>query len=231
MINYFYLMEFIMKLKKLDKHYENLLIDFFPLIEIKSLNNEIEVDDSEENFIKLHKICSMIPPEVILQHIETIIVYGKNRLIPVSLLKLIDEYQPIIAEEYFIDIKKEYEYFKFEIFHKEYEYKVFSFIDNHTNEESIKEKINEFIYKEIKLPQFIIEKIEKDLKEIFLNGFDINFDKYFFELTLASTDRSDYMGIFNHIETGKQIVIHPIQLSEQTGDVFFAGKYENFLRL
>lgn len=231
MINYFYLMEITMRLKKLKSHYEDLLIDFFPLVDVKTYDNEIEVNDNEENFIKLHKLCSMIPEEITINHIETIIVYGKNRLTPLNLLKLIDEYQPIISEEYFIDIRKEYEYFKFEIFHKEYEYKVFSFIDNHTNEESIKERLNEFIYKEIKLPQFVIEKIGEDLKNIFLNGFDINLDKYYFELTLASSDKSDYMAIFNHIETGKQIVIHPLQLSEQTGDVFFAGKFENFLRL
>lgn len=51
------------------------------------------------------------------------------------------------------------------------------------------------------------------------------------EVILASNDKADLMVIYTNKLSGKQISIHPIQINEQTGDVFFAGKFDNLLRL
>jgi len=220
-----------MRYERINEHYERMILNHYDLAETTISGKYITINDTEVGLIKLHQICTSLPEHPLLKNIETILVYGKNRKTPFNLLTLIDEYQDYLKDDFFIDITKEYTYYKFSIFSKKYNYLVFSFIDNHTNEPEIKSKIEEFIYKEIKLPDFVIKQIESDFKESFLNGYDIDLSKYTFNLTLFSNNKNDYMGIFTNTESGKQIVIHPIQLNEQTGDVFFAGKFENFLRI
>lgn len=216
---------------RLIPHYEELLINYYDVADISIEGNKLKIADNESALIKLYNLCKSLPKEPLINHMETILIYGKQRKIPFNLLILVDEYQENLKKDFFIDIEKEYTHYKFSIFHKAYDYLVFSFIENHTNELEIKEKLNEFLYKEIKLPDFVIKKVENDLKNLFLSGFGIDFSKYIFELTLFSKQDQEYMAIFTNTDSGKQIVIQPIQMSEQTGDVYFAGKYESFLRL
>lgn len=220
-----------MLLEKIDDHYENIIVNFFEDYEIEKTKNGLLLKNPNENIEKLHSICKNTPENLKLNHVESIILLAKNRLIPHSLILLIDSLQEKIKETYFIDIIKEYQYFRFNIFHKKYEYKVLTFIDNHTNESTIKERIENFIYQDIKLPKFIIDKIIEDLEKSFLNGFDMDFSKYNKEIILASNDKTDFMIVYTNLLSGKQIVIHPIQINEQTGDLFFAGTHENILRL
>ncbi len=220
-----------MILEKINEHYENLIINFFSDYEIELSKKGLVVNNYNENIIKIHSICKTIPETLILNNIETIILFAKNKYIPDSLLLLIDRFQDKFKDTYFIDVIKEYEYFRFNIHHKRYDYKVYTFIDNSTNEDSIKEQLNNFIYKDIKLPNFVIETIFKDIEKNFINGFSINFDDYDKDIILGSSDRSDFMVVYTNKLSGKQLVVHPIQINEQTGDVFFAGKYENILKL
>lgn len=219
------------KLNRLNEHYEKLLIDYFSSIEIKVTFNSIILESSYAPFEKVHSICSNLKDIYNFNHIETLLIYGKNKNVPINVLKIVDDFQSDFKETYFIDVIPEYEYLKFSLFHKEYEYKVFEFKQNSFNDSEIIDKLNEFKYKEIKLPSFVISQIKEDLLRHFLKGYDINFEKYEFDIVQASKQKGDLMAIFTNIESGKQIIIHPLELSEQSGDVFFAGKSDNFLRL
>lgn len=224
-----------MLLEKINEHYEKIIIDHFEYMDLELTEVGIFIDDETnvENIIKLHKICKKIPSDLILLNIETILLLGSNPKLPFNVLKLIDEYQFRFKEKYFLDICKENELYKFSFYHKEYEYKIYTFSVAADNIDLINENIEIFISKEIKLPDSIIERILNDIQENFISGYDINFDNYRKELILASRsekDKNDYLAIFTNINSGNQIIIHPIQLNEGTGDVFFAGMYNSILK-
>lgn len=220
-----------MLLEKINDHYEDVLLKFYDDYVITKTSKGLLVDSEIEGLVKLHAICKKIPEDLLLNNVETIVLYAKAIRTPYNLLHLIDEYQDSFKETYFIDIKKEYQYFRFDIFHKNYDYKVFTFIDNHDNEDTIRSKFDEFLFKDVKLPDLVIKKIFEDIETSFLAGYDINLLNYDKEVILASNDKSDLMVIYTNKLSGKQISIHPIQINEQTGDVFFAGKFDNLLRL
>lgn len=219
-----------MLLEKINEHYENLIKNHFEYIEIELTKKGLVIQSENEYLLKLHKICQTIPETLILHHIETILLFAQNRRTPESLFTLIDSIQDKIKPDYFINIKKEYQYYRFDIYHKRYDYLVHSFIDNHDNEGTIRERIDAFFYQDVKLPEFVQLKIFNDIEKSFLNGYDINFENYHREIILASSDKSDFMVVHTNKTSGKQIVTHPIQINEQTGDVFFAGKFENLMR-
>jgi hypothetical protein len=220
-----------MLLEKISDHYEDVLLKFYDDYVITKTNKGLQVDSEIEGLVKLHAICKNIPEDLLLNHVETIVLYAKAIRTPYNLLHLIDEYQDQFKETYFIDVKKEYQYFRFDIFHKKYDYKVFTFIDNHDNEDTIRGKLDEFLFKDVKLPDIVIKKIFEDIETSFLDGYDIDLSNYAKEVILASNDKTDLMVIYTNKLSGKQISIHPIQINEQTGDVFFAGKFDNLLRL
>jgi hypothetical protein len=220
-----------MLLEKINDHYEDILLKFYDDYVITKTNKGLYVDSEIDGLEKLHAICKKIPDDLILNHVETIVLYAKAIRTPYNLLKLIDEYQDQFKNIYFIDVKKEYQYYRFDIFHKEYDYNVFSFIDNHDNEDTIRAKFDEFLFKDIKLPEIVLNKIYEDIEKSFLDGYDINLSNYSREVILASNDKTDFMVLYTHKLSGKQISIHPIQINEKTGDVFFAGKFDNLLRL
>jgi hypothetical protein len=220
-----------MLLEKISDHYEDVLLKFYDDYVITKTSKGLQVDSEIEGLVKLHAICKKIPEDLLLNNVETIVLYAKAIRTPYNLLHLIDEYQDRFKETYFIDVKKEYQYFRFEVFHKIYDYKVFSFIDNHDNEDTIRSKLDEFLFKDVKLPDTVIKKIFEDIESSFLDGYDIDLSNYLKEVILASNDKADLMVIYTNKLSGKQISIHPIQINEQTGDVFFAGKFDNLLRL
>ena len=220
-----------MLLEKISDHYEDVLLKFYDDYVITKTSKGLQVDSEIEGLVKLHAICKKIPEDLLLNNVETIVLYAKAIRTPYNLLHLIDEYQDRFKETYFIDVKKEYQYFRFEVFHKIYDYKVFSFIDNHDNEDTIRSKLDEFLFKDVKLPDMVIKKIFEDIESSFLDGYDIDLSNYMKEVILASNDKADLMVIYTNKLSGKQISIHPIQINEQTGDVFFAGKFDNLLRL
>lgn len=220
-----------MLLEKISDHYEDVLLKFYDDYVITKTSKGLQVDSEIEGLVKLHAICKNIPEDLLLNHVETIVLYAKAIRTPYNLLHLIDEYQDSFKETYFIDVKKEYQYFRFDIFHKNYDYKVFTFIDNHDNEDTIRGKLDEFLFKDVKLPDIVIKKIFEDIETSFLDGYDIDLTNYAKEVILASNDKTDLMVIYTNKLSGKQISIHPIQINEQTGDVFFAGKFDNLLRL
>ncbi len=220
-----------MLLEKISDHYEDVLLNFYDDYVITKTSKGLQVDSEIEGLVKLHAICKKIPEDLLLNNVETIVLYAKAIRTPYNLLHLIDEYQDRFKETYFIDVKKEYQYFRFEVFHKIYDYKVFSFIDNHDNEDTIRSKLDEFLFKDVKLPDIVIKKIFEDIESSFLDGYDIDLSNYLKEVILASNDKADLMVIYTNKLSGKQISIHPIQINEQTGDVFFAGKFDNLLRL
>jgi len=220
-----------MLLEKISDHYEDVLLKFYDDYVITKTSKGLQVDSEIEGLVKLHAICKKIPEDLLLNNVETIVLYAKAIRTPYNLLHLIDEYQDRFKETYFIDVKKEYQYFRFEVFHKIYDYKVFSFIDNHDNEDTIRSKLDEFLFKDVKLPDIVIKKIFEDIESSFLDGYDIDLSNYLKEVILASNDKADLMVIYTNKLSGKQISIHPIQINEQTGDVFFAGKFDNLLRL
>ena len=220
-----------MLLEKISDHYEDVLLNFYDDYVITKTSKGLQVDSEIEGLVKLHAICKKIPEDLLLNNVETIVLYAKAIRTPYNLLHLIDEYQDRFKETYFIDVKKEYQYFRFEVFHKIYDYKVFSFIDNHDNEDTIRSKLDEFLFKDVKLPDIVIKKIFEDIESSFLDGYDIDLSNYMKEVILASNDKADLMVIYTNKLSGKQISIHPIQINEQTGDVFFAGKFDNLLRL
>lgn len=220
-----------MLLEKISDHYEDVLLKFYDDYVITKTSKGLQVDSEIEGLVKLHAICKKIPEDLLLNNVETIVLYAKAIRTPYNLLYLIDEYQDRFKETYFIDVKKEYQYFRFEVFHKIYDYKVFSFIDNHDNEDTIRSKLDEFLFKDVKLPDMVIKKIFEDIESSFLDGYDIDLSNYMKEVILASNDKADLMVIYTNKLSGKQISIHPIQINEQTGDVFFAGKFDNLLRL
>ena len=219
-----------MLLEKISDHYEDVLLNYDDYV-ITKTSKGLQVDSEIEGLVKLHAICKKIPEDLLLNNVETIVLYAKAIRTPYNLLHLIDEYQGRFKETYFIDVKKEYQYFRFEVFHKIYDYKVFSFIDNHDNEDTIRSKLDEFLFKDVKLPDIVIKKIFEDIESSFLDGYDIDLSNYLKEVILASNDKADLMVIYTNKLSGKQISIHPIQINEQTGDVFFAGKFDNLLRL
>lgn len=220
-----------MLLEKISDHYEDVFLKFYDDYVITKTSKGLQVDSEIEGLVKLHAICKKIPENLLLNNVETIVLYAKTIRTPYNLLRLIDEYQDRFKETYFIDVKKEYQYFRFEVFHKIYDYKVFSFIDNHDNEDTIRSKLDEFLFKDVKLPDMVIKKIFEDIESSFLDGYDIDLSNYLKEVILASNDKADLMVIYTNKLSGKQISIHPIQINEQTGDVFFAGKFDNLLRL
>ena len=220
-----------MLFEKINDHYEDVLLKFYDDYVITKTSKGLQVDSEIEGLVKLHAICKKIPEDLLLNNVETIVLYAKGIRTPYNLLYLIDEYQDRFKETYFIDVKKEYQYFRFEVFHKIYDYKVFSFIDNHDNEDTIRSKLDEFLFKDVKLPDMVINKIFEDIESSFLDGYDIDLSNYLKEVILASNDKADLMVIYTNKSSGKQISIHPIQINEQTGDVFFAGKFDNLLRL
>lgn len=222
-----------MLLEKINEHYENIIKEYFEYENIEKTKNGLFISNKNENVLKLHKICKIIPKDLILKHVETIIIFGQYIKMPQNILKIVDSYQDRFKDKYFLGITREYENYRFSFFHKEYEYKIYSFLESHLNEDSISQNIEIFISKEIKLPNYIIDRIIIDVEENFLNGYDINFEKYRKELILASKKddaENDYMLLFTNIESGKQIFVHPLQINEGTGDVFFAGKYNNILK-
>lgn len=220
-----------MLLEKISDHYEDVLLKFYDDYVITKTSKGLQVDSEIEGLVKLHAICKNIPEDLLLNHVETIVLYAKAIRTPYNLLHLIDEYQDRFKDTYFIDARKEYQYFRFDIFHKKYDYKVFTFIDNHDNEDTIRGKLDEFLFKDVKLPDIVIKKIFEDIETSFLDGYDIDLSNYAKEVILASNDKTDLMVIYTNKLSGKQISIHPIQINEQTGDVFFAGKFDNLLRL
>lgn len=219
-----------MLLEKISDHYEKVIIDFFEDYEIVQTKKGLEFNNDNDNIIKIHQLCRLLPDDLILNHVETIVLFGKHRKTPTNLLLLIDSYQEKIKENFYIDVYKEYQYYRFDIYHKRYEYKVHSFIDNHDNEDTIRARLDEFIYQDIKLPVSIIKKVFEDIDKSFLDGYDIDLSNYQKEFILASSDEHDFMVVYTNKQSGKQIVVHPLQINEQTGDVFFAGKFENLLR-
>lgn len=220
-----------MLLEKISDHYEEVLLQYYDDYVITKTKKGLQVDSEIEGLVKLHSICKNIPEDLLLNHVETIVLYAKAIRTPYSLLMLIDEYQDKFKETYFIDVKQEYQYFRFDIYHKKYDYKVFTFIDNHDNEDTIRGKLDEFLFKDVKLPDIVIKKIFEDIEHSFLDGYDIDLSNYVKEIILASSEKTDLMVIYTNKLSGKQISIHPIQINEQTGDVFFAGKFDNLLRL
>lgn len=220
-----------MLLEKISDHYEEVLLQYYDDYVITKTKKGLLVDSEIEGLVKLHSICKNMPEDLLLNHVETIVLYAKAIRTPYSLLMLIDEYQDKFKETYFIDVKKEYQYFRFDIYHKKYDYKVFTFIDNHDNEDTIRGKLDEFLFKDVKLPDIVIKKIFEDIEHSFLDGYDIDLSNYVKEIILASSEKTDLMVIYTNKLSGKQISIHPIQINEQTGDVFFAGKFDNLLRL
>lgn len=222
-----------MLLSKLDDHYENIILNFFEFEKIEKTKKGLLLENENENILKLHKICSIIPEDIKLNHIETIIIFGQYIKIPKSILILVDSFQDRFKSEYLLTIKKENENYRFSFYSKEYEYKIYSFLENHINIQEIAEKIEIFISKEVKLPDYIINNIINDIEENFLNGYDIDFKNYRKELIVASrnNNKNDYMVLFSNQNSGKQIIVHPIQLNEGTGDVFFAGKYNETLKM
>ncbi len=220
-----------MLLDKINEHYEKIILNHFETEDIEITSKGLLIKENNPNIIKLHKICKIIPNDLVLNHIETIIAFGNLITIPKDILILIDSLQEKFKEDFFLEINKNNENYKFTFYHKEYEYIVYSFIESHLNINSIKEKIELFTYKDIKLPKYIIEKILNDIELNFLNGYDIDFSKYRKELILASKEKlDDYMAVFTNEKSGKQILVHPLQINLATGDVFFAGRYENYLK-
>lgn len=220
-----------MLLEKISDHYEEVLLQYYDDYVITKTKKGLQVESEIEGLAKLHSICKNMPEDLLLNHVETIVLYAKAIRTPYNLLMLIDEYQDKFKETYFIDVKREYQYFRFDIYHKKYDYKVFTFIDNHDNEDTIRGKLDEFLFKDVKLPDIVIKKIFEDIEHSFLDGYDIDLSNYVKEIILASSEKTDLMVIYTNKLSGKQISIHPIQINEQTGDVFFAGKFDNLLRL
>lgn len=156
-----------MLLEKISDHYEDVFLKFYDDYVITKTSKGLQVDSEIEGLVKLHAICKKIPEDLLLNNVETIVLYAKAIRTPYNLLYLIDEYQDRFKETYFIDVKKEYQYFRFEVFHKIYDYKVFSFIDNHDNEDTIRSKLDEFLFKDVKLPDMVIKKIFEDIESSF----------------------------------------------------------------
>jgi hypothetical protein len=220
-----------MILEKINDHYENLIAKYYEDYDVKITKKGLNLEIENESIIKMHAVCRSMPENLLLNHIESVLLFAQNRQMPHSLIHLIDSYQDQYKETYYIEAKKEYQYYRFNIYHKKYEYKVHTFIDNYFNEGTIREQLDNFIYKDVKLPEIVLKRIFEDLENTFLSGFDIDYSKYNKEVVLGSSDRSDFMVVYTNLTSGKQLVIHPIEINEQTGDVFFAGKYENILRL
>lgn len=225
-----------MLLNKLNDHYENIILDFFEFEKIEKTSKGLVLIDncnSNDKIIKLHAICSLLPEDVVLNHVETIVMFGQYIKIPKGVLEVIDSYQERFKEDYILVLKREFECYRFSFYSKEYEYKVHSFIECETKLELIAEKLEIFVSKEIKLPEYIIDNIIEDVEENFLNGYDIDFNKYRKELIVVSrnNNKNDYMVLFSNEESGKQIIVYPIDLNEGTGDVFFAGRYNDMLKM
>lgn len=125
-----------------------------------------------------------------------------------------------------IDFEKKYEYYLFKIKHIN-EDNVYFFY-SYDNIEIIKEELNIFLNKKLKMSKERFENIKKQIIDNYLSGYDLSFENYIFDL--ETEDDFIYTALFENINSGKLITIKNIKINK-FGEITNAGEKNNELTL
>lgn len=125
-----------------------------------------------------------------------------------------------------LNFEKKYEYYLFKIEHINKD--IVYFFYSYDNIKIIQENINIFLNKKLKMSEKRIEHIKEQLINKYLNGYDISFKNYIFDL--ETNDDYLYTGIFENIKSGNLIIVKNIK-TNQYGEIVNAGEKNNELTL
>ena len=100
-----------------------------------------------------------------------------------------------------------------------------SFVFSSKNEE-IKDFVNNFKFSDVKIGILAKENIFKEIKNKYLNGFDICFENYEMKIESRDSDNGIYSVLLINKESLRNIKINHVKIKENSGMVVFAGSGE-----